>query len=119
MIVPLSHVLAVAALLFAVGGVMAAARRSILFILIGVEFMLAAAGLAFAGAALAWNNLDGQAAVIIVMGLGGAPAPPHHSRLFLAPLRCALNFYCSSLAASSANRARVLAASSGSSLLRA
>ena len=74
MIVPLSHVLAAAALLFAVGGVMAAARRSILLILIGVEFMLAAAGLAFAGAGLAWNNLDGQAAVIIVMGLASAEA---------------------------------------------
>jgi NADH-quinone oxidoreductase subunit K len=72
--VPLSHVLAVAALLFAIGGVMAAARRSILMILIGVEFMLAAGGLAFAGAALAWGNLDGQVAVIIVMGLAAAEA---------------------------------------------
>ena len=72
--VPLSHVLAVAVALFAIGGLCAAARRQILMILIGVEFMLTAASLAFVGAALAWGNLDGQAAVIIVMGLAAAEA---------------------------------------------
>lgn len=72
--VPLSHVLAVAAGLFVIGGVMATARRSILMILIGVEFMLTAGSLAFVGAALAWGNLGGQAAVIIVMGLASAEA---------------------------------------------
>jgi len=70
--VPLSHVLAVAAALFVIGAVCAAARRQILMILIGVEFMLTAAGMAFVGAALAWGNLDGQAAVIILMGVAAA-----------------------------------------------
>ena len=72
--VPLSHVLAVAAALFVIGGVCAVARRSIIMILVGVEFMLTAACLAFVGAALAWGNLDGQAAVIIVMGVAAAEA---------------------------------------------
>lgn len=70
--VPLSHVLAVAAALFVVGAVCAAARRQILMILVGVEFMLTAACIAFVGAALAWGNLDGQAAVIIIMGVAAA-----------------------------------------------
>ena len=72
--VPLSPVLAVAALLFAIGALCAVARRSILMILVGVEFMLTAASLAFVGASLAWGNLDGQAAVLIVMGLAAAEA---------------------------------------------
>ena len=72
--VPLSHVLAVAVALFAIGGLCATARRQILMILIGVEFMLTAACIAFVGAALAWGNLDGQAAVVIVMGVAAAEA---------------------------------------------
>ncbi|KHK03323.1 NADH-quinone oxidoreductase subunit NuoK [Desulfovibrio sp. TomC] len=72
--IPLSHVLAVATALFVIGGAMAAARRSILMILIGVEFMLAAGSLAFVGAALAWGNVSGQAAVILIMGLASAEA---------------------------------------------
>ena len=71
---PLSHVLAVAAGLFVIGGVVAASRRSILMILIGVEFMLTAGSLVFVGAALAWGNVSGQAAVILVMGLAAAEA---------------------------------------------
>lgn len=72
--VPLSHVLIVASLLFVIGATCAVARRSILMILVGVEFMLTAASLAFVGASLAWGNLDGQAAVILVMGLAAAEA---------------------------------------------
>ncbi|MGD9610983.1 MAG: NADH-quinone oxidoreductase subunit NuoK [Desulfovibrionaceae bacterium] len=72
--VPLSHVVALGAVLFAIGAVCAVARRSVLMILIGLEFMLAAGGIVFAGAALAWGNPDGQAAIIIVLGLAAAEA---------------------------------------------
>ena len=72
--VPLSHVLGLGALLFAIGAGCAVARRQILLILIGVEFMLAAGAVVFAGAALAWGNLDGQAAILIVLGLAAAEA---------------------------------------------
>lgn len=72
--VPLSHLVALGAALFAIGAVCAVARRSVLMILIGLEFMLAAGSIVFAGAALAWGNPDGQAAVIIVLGLAAAEA---------------------------------------------
>jgi len=72
--VPLSHVVALGAALFAIGAVCAVARRSVLMILIGLEFMLAAGSIVFTGAALAWGNPDGQAAVIIVLGLAAAEA---------------------------------------------
>ena len=51
MSVPLSHVVALGAALFAIGAVCAVARRSVLMILIGLEFMLAAGSIVFAGAA--------------------------------------------------------------------
>ncbi len=70
--VPLSHVLALAVGLFAIGAACAASRRTVLMILIGVEFMLTAGAIAFVGAALAWGNLDGQVAVIILMGVAAA-----------------------------------------------
>jgi NADH-quinone oxidoreductase subunit K len=72
--VPLSHVLALGAALFALGAVCAVTRRSMLLILVGLEFMLTASCIVFVGAALAHGNLDGQAAVIIVMGLAAAEA---------------------------------------------
>jgi NADH-quinone oxidoreductase subunit K len=72
--VPLSHVLILGAALFALGAVCAITRRSMVLVLVGLEFMLTAACIVFVGAALAHGNLDGQAAVIIVMGLAAAEA---------------------------------------------
>jgi len=48
-IVPFSHVLLVAVLLFVLGAACAVSRRNLIMILIGVEIMLNAAGLAFIG----------------------------------------------------------------------
>lgn len=67
MIVPFSHVLFLAVLLFLLGAVCAVARRNLVMILIGVEIMLNAAGLAFIGASLKWQQLDGQAFVIFLL----------------------------------------------------
>ena len=72
MIVPYSHVLVLAGLLFVLGAVCAVARRNLIMILIGVEIMLNAAGLAFVGASLRWQQLDGQAFVIFIMGVAAA-----------------------------------------------
>jgi NADH-quinone oxidoreductase subunit K len=72
--VPLSHVLALGTALFALGAIGAVARRSMLLVLVGLEFMLTAACIVFVGAALAHGNLDGQVAVIIVMGVAAAEA---------------------------------------------
>ncbi len=72
MIVPYSHVLILAAILFIMGAACAAARRNLIMILIGVEVMLSAAGLAFVGASLKWLNLDGQAFVIFIMAVASS-----------------------------------------------
>jgi len=72
MIVPYSHVLILAGILLVLGAACAVARRNLLMILIGVEVMLNAAGVALVGAALKWNNLDGQAFVIFIMAVAAA-----------------------------------------------
>lgn len=74
MIVPFGHVLFLAGLLFLMGAVCAAARRNLIMILMGVEIMLNAAGLAFVGAALHRGTLDGHAFVIFIMGVAAAEA---------------------------------------------
>lgn len=72
--VPLSHVIILGALLFALGAICAVTRRSLVLVLVGLEFMLTAAGIVFVGASLAHGNLEGQVAVLIVMGLAAAEA---------------------------------------------
>ncbi len=72
MIVPYSHVLILAGLLFVLGAVCAVARRNLIMILIGVEIMLNAAGLALVGASLRWQELSGQAFVIFIMAVAAA-----------------------------------------------
>ena len=69
MIVPYGHVLFMAGLLFFMGSACAVARRNLIMILIGVEVMLNAAGIAFVAASLHWKLLDGQAFVIFVMAV--------------------------------------------------
>lgn len=72
MIVPYSHVLILAGALFLLGAACAVAWRNLLMILIGVEVMLNAAGLAFIGASLRWGQLEGQAFVIFIMAVAAA-----------------------------------------------
>jgi len=72
MIVPFSHVIFLAVLLFLLGAVCAVARRNLVMILIGVEVMLNAAGLAFVGASLRWEHLEGQVFVIFILTLAAA-----------------------------------------------
>lgn len=69
MVVPYGQVILLAGLLFLMGAVCAMARRSLIMILIGVEIMLNAAGIALIGASLYWKALDGQAFVIFVMAV--------------------------------------------------
>lgn len=72
MIVSHGQVLLLAGIVFLLGAVCAASRRSLVMILIGVEIMLNAAGIALVGASLRWNALDGQAFVIFIMGFAAA-----------------------------------------------
>lgn len=69
MIVPYGQVILLAGLVFLMGAVCVVARRSLIMILIGVEIMLNAAGIALIGASLRWRALDGQAFVIFIMAV--------------------------------------------------
>jgi NADH-quinone oxidoreductase subunit K len=71
-IVPYSHALVLAGILFFLGAACAVARRNLIMILIGVEVMLNAAGVALVAASLHWQQLDGQALVIFIMTVAAA-----------------------------------------------
>lgn len=70
--IPMEHVLAVAAILFALGLVGVLARRNIIIILLSVEIMLNAAGLAFVAAGYRWQQPDGQIMFIFILTMAAA-----------------------------------------------
>jgi NADH-quinone oxidoreductase subunit K len=69
MIVPFGHVLLVAGIIFALGVFCAVVRRNLLMIVLGIEIMLNAVSIVFAGAALRWNSLDGQTFVLFILAV--------------------------------------------------
>ncbi len=72
--IPLEHGLAVAAILFCLGLVGLMVRRNILFMLMSLEIMMNAAGLAFIVAGSRWAQADGQIMFILVITLAAAEA---------------------------------------------
>ena len=70
--VPLSHILILAVIIFALGAVCVAARKSIVMILIGVEVMLNAAGLVFVAAGMRWGMPEGQIFVLFLMAMAAS-----------------------------------------------
>ena len=72
MIVPYSHVLMLAGILFLMGIFCAVARRNLIMILLGLEIMLNASAIAFIGAALQWQHLEGQAVAIFILAIAAA-----------------------------------------------
>ncbi|MEA2118958.1 NADH-quinone oxidoreductase subunit NuoK [Halovibrio sp. HP20-50] len=72
--IPMEHGLMLAAILFALGLAGLMLRRSMLFILMSLEIMLNAAGLAFIVGSTAWNQPDGQAMFLLVITLAAAEA---------------------------------------------
>lgn len=72
MIVAYGEVLLLAVSLFFLGLICVATRRNLIMILIGVEIMLNASGIAFVGASLRWRSLDGQAFVLFLMAVAAA-----------------------------------------------
>ena len=70
--IPFGHVLLLAASVTALGMVCAVARRNLVMILLGVEIMLNGAAIAFVGAALRWQHLEGQAFVLFVIAIAAA-----------------------------------------------
>ncbi len=71
-LVPYSQVLILAGILFLMGAVCAIARRNLIMILIGVEVMLNAAGIALVGGSAWWQQVDGQAMVLFIMAVAAA-----------------------------------------------
>ena len=65
-------VLIVAAILFVLGLVAVQTRKNIVFILISVEIMLNAAGLAFVAAGTRWSQPDGQIMFLFVLAMAAA-----------------------------------------------
>jgi len=69
---PLEPALALAAMLFAIGLSGLLARRNILFVLLSIEIMLNAAGLAFVVAGARWGCADGQVMFLLVLAFAAA-----------------------------------------------
>tara|TARA_R110001592_G_C12928084_1_gene729184 strand:+ start:255 stop:563 length:309 start_codon:yes stop_codon:yes gene_type:complete len=70
--IPLSHILILASILFSIGFVGVIVRKNTLFILMSLEVMLNAVGVAFIGAGSAWQQADGQVMFMLVLTLAAA-----------------------------------------------
>uniref|UniRef100_UPI000693F0FC NADH-quinone oxidoreductase subunit NuoK n=1 Tax=Solitalea canadensis TaxID=995 RepID=UPI000693F0FC len=70
--VEINHVLLLAAILFGLGAIGVVIRRNVLFMLISVEVMLNAAGLAFITAGAKWVQADGQVMFLFILTMAAA-----------------------------------------------
>ncbi|WP_210486460.1 NADH-quinone oxidoreductase subunit NuoK [Rufibacter aurantiacus] len=69
---PMEYGLLLAGILFVIGLVSLLIRRNIIFMLISVEIMLNAAGLAFIVAGARWVQADGQVMFIFIITMAAA-----------------------------------------------
>lgn len=73
MIVPLAHVIILAAVIFCLGlACVLVWRSNIIMLLIGIEIMLNAAMLVFVGGANHWGTADGQVFALMIMAMTSA-----------------------------------------------
>ncbi|MEX2468408.1 MAG: NADH-quinone oxidoreductase subunit NuoK [Pseudohongiellaceae bacterium] len=70
--IPIEHGLILAGILFCLGLVGVLTRRNIIFVLMSLEIMLNAAGLAFIVAGAAWGQAEGQVMFIMILTLAAA-----------------------------------------------
>ncbi len=70
--VPMEHSLMLAAVLFSLGLIGVLVRRNIVFMLMCVEIMLNAVGLAFVAAGARWGQPDGQVMFVFVLTMSAA-----------------------------------------------
>ncbi len=70
--IPMEHGLLLAVILFALGLIGIMVRRNIVFILLSVEIMLNAAGLAFIVAGMKWRQPDGQVMFVFILAMAAA-----------------------------------------------
>ena len=71
-VLPMEQGLILAALLFALGLVGVLVRRNVIFILMSIEIMLNAAGLAFVVAGSRWAQADGQVMFVFILAVAAA-----------------------------------------------
>lgn len=70
--IPYEHGLILAAMLFVCGLVGVLTRRNIVFVLMSLEIMLNACGLAFVVASARWQHADGQIMFLMILTLAAA-----------------------------------------------
>jgi NADH-quinone oxidoreductase subunit K len=70
--IPFEYALLLAGVLFALGTIGVIVRRNLLFILLCVEVMLNAAGLAFVAGGARWGQPDGQVMFIFLLSMAAA-----------------------------------------------
>lgn len=70
--IPLEHGLILATILFLLGLVGVLTRRNLIFVLMSLEIMLNAAGLAFVVGASRWGEADGQVMFLMILSLAAA-----------------------------------------------
>ncbi len=70
--IPMEHVLLLAGVLFAFGLIGLLVRRNVIFMLMSVEIMLNAAGLAFITAGARWQVADGQVMFLFILAMAAA-----------------------------------------------
>lgn len=70
--IPYEHGLILAAILFVCGLIGVLTRRNIVFVLMSLEVMLNACGLAFVVASARWGHADGQIMFLMILTLAAA-----------------------------------------------
>ncbi len=70
--IPMEHGLIVAGILFVIGLVGLLVRRNVIFMLVSIEIMLNAAGLAFVVAGSHWQVADGQVMFLFIITMAAA-----------------------------------------------
>jgi NADH-quinone oxidoreductase subunit K len=70
--VPMEHGLLLAGILFILGLIGVLVRRNVIFILLSLEIMLNAAGVAFVVAGSHWGQADGQVMFIFILAMAAA-----------------------------------------------
>ncbi len=70
--IPVSHALVLASALFALGLVGVLVRRDLVVVLMSIEVMLNAAGVAFVAAGARWGHPDGQVMFLFVLAMAAA-----------------------------------------------
>lgn len=70
--IPMEYGLILAGILFSLGLIGVLVRRNVIFILLSIEIMLNAAGLAFVVAGSRWSQPDGQVMFVFILSMAAA-----------------------------------------------